>query len=261
MKRKTITVLLILLFTTVAVCVTCECYRDSVCVALTQGGEMTVTLPEGFITEKDELSGIDGNLSLYNIKGKLTAGGKSFPVTGYLSEAVLTTTLADYLKTAEKYKSASIYDFSTAPIEVNGVPGYVWRYKIKTEDRNDIAVRAAFFAGTNKIYTIQLAAALGSTGVGSGSDLNSSYDKKDSISRLREEALDAAFNSTVNSAVFSESVQSGKLLEAYSFRKQAFSHYTLLCRGELSGDKICRSSQEAGVLSGPSLSSRALYGR
>jgi len=250
MNQKIATALLVMLFLTVAVCLARENYKDSVCTSVMQGGEITVILPEGFIAERDDLSGRNGNISLYNIKGELVASGRKFPVTGYLSETASTEPLSEYLKTAEKYKSAAIYGFSSLTVKADGVSGYMWRYKVKKEDEDDVSVRAAFFAGASKIYTVQLAAAVG----------DNAGDEKGSISGLYEEALDAAFGAILDSVKFSGTVQSGKYLEGYSFRKQASSHCRPLFREVLSDGRICRSVRAAKELSDPSLFFRALSG-
>lgn len=173
-----------------------ECAERNICVSVTQGGEITVTLPEGFTAVRDSAASNSGeNISLYNVKG----GGKNEKITGYLREAYITVPLDKYLEDSSEYKSAAIYDFSQSTITSDGRFGYVWRYKIKKDDGSSVSVRSAFFAGNNKFYTIQL-----------------SSDSEN------EKLLDAAFEKTIDALKFSDSVQSGKIFGWYNrfaFRK------------------------------------------
>ncbi len=232
--KITVASMLAAVFLWVAVAAAGEIRKKSLSVSISGNGAITVTLPDGFITEKDNDAIGGENLSVYNIKGSLkTASLKGFAVGGYFREAVLKESLADYLTKSEEYKSAAIYDLQKETVQVNNAAGYIWRYKIKQEDGSHTTVRSAFFAGVNKFYTILLS-------------VNNSDKEK-------EAALEAAFNKTINSIQFTDgSVQSGKLSEWYNFRNQASLHHTQLFRAKQAGDRIGRFSQGATAHEDPS---------
>ena len=194
-------------------------------VSVTQENEWKVTLPAGFTASRDKDAEEGGEtISLYNIKGSRSTAS----VTGYLREAYLTVSLDKYLEDASEYKSAAIYDFSQSTVRAGGRSGYEWRYKIKKEDGSAASVRTAFFAGNNKFYTV----------------LFSAPAEKESV-------LDQAFESTLNSLAFADSVQTGKTAGWYNFRSQAFSRCTPLFRAERAGDKICRCAPAEAVHADP----------
>jgi hypothetical protein len=171
--------------------------KKSMQVSLAQQGELTVTLPETFYTEKDPLSGEDDILALYNFYGRKDG----ITISGFFKTAILYAPLYSYLDDAAKTRAASIYDLNRTTVVADGVEGYQWSYKIKTGDDNYIIARDAFFSGRDRFYTLHFYTAT----------------TKNSVEALlSEKALDAVYNETLNSIQFSDSIQSGKLLEWYS---------------------------------------------
>ncbi len=209
-----------------------ECFLQSLSTSVTSSGDITVTLPNGFIAEKDNISEDGENLSLYNISGTTN----KVALSGFIREAILTEPLGEYLKKSEEYKSASIYDFSQKNISASGVSGYVWSYSVSHEDGSKTFVRSAFFPGINKFYTLHLAA---------------NSQKKDSVQSDVEMTLDTVFNSIIQNLKFSDSVQSGKLFEWYNAHNRVFSHCKQLFRGAQADDKSVRFFQQGATLSNP----------
>lgn len=183
-----------------------ESRKRTLQVSLAQFDEMTVTLPYGFHAEKDVISGTGEILSLYNFYGSTEAdnghGEKKIAVNGFIKTAVLTMPLYDYLERAEEYKSAAIYQLERTTVIADGIQGYQWQYRIKKPDGSIIIAKDAFFSSDNKFYTLHFAAP--------------SLNKSNADNDLVKGAVDAVYTETLNSIIFSDSVQSGKLLEAYT---------------------------------------------
>lgn len=175
-------------------------------VSLSAQGEMTVTLPKGFQSEKDPLSGQGENVFLYNFNGirqnENQESTLAVPVSGYIRAAYLRKPLHQYLNDSEQYRSAAIYDLKKTTVVADGVQGYQWKYKIKKDDGNFIIVNDAFFSGIDKFYTLHFSAV--------------ADNKNSAENTLIQDALDAVYEETLNSIIFEDSVQSGKLLEWYS---------------------------------------------
>lgn len=181
---------------------------------LTQGDEWTVTLPGGFTASRDSAAEQGGEtVSLYVLRGSRSTAS----VTGYLREAWLTVSLDRYLQEAAEHRSAAIFDFTQGAVQAGGRTGYEWRYKIKKEDGSSTSVRSAFFAGSNKFYTVLFSAPSG-----------------------QEAVLEQVFEETLTSLVFADSVQSGKTAGWYSFRRPAFSRDRPLFRAERADDRTGR---------------------
>jgi hypothetical protein len=207
LESKVLAVLTAALFLLIAVALVAnESRKRTAQVSLSAQGEMTVTLPNGFQSEKDPLSGLGENIFLYNFSGIVQKGNHgntlAVPVSGYIRTAFLQKPLHQYLNESEQYRSAAIYDLKRTTVIADGVQGYQWKYKIKKDDGKFIIVNDAFFSGIDKFYTLHFSAV--------------ADNKNSAESSLIQGALDAVYEETLNSIIFEDSVQSGKLLEWYS---------------------------------------------
>jgi hypothetical protein len=112
-----------------------------------QSGKFGFSYPSSFILNQRDFSGSD---ILYHIDFHNSSNSSH----GFVQVWHLPYDLADFLKKSKAASLQNYLSFTSKPVNINNLPGYLWDYTVKTDDSNIYKGMEVFLKKDSRMYRI-----------------------------------------------------------------------------------------------------------